>query len=164
MKKTVQRFLSRRKFLTGLRKLSKSLPKAIFLLTIVLGMISVVPLCAEVTTGQPAPDFTLSDTNGAQHSLSDFKGKFVVLEWVNPDCPFVKKHYESQNMQNLQKTYTEQGVVWLSINSSAEGKQGHYRPEEFNQLTAKNGANPLAFLLDFEVLLLFMSSACAERA
>ena len=71
---------------------------------------------------QSAPDFTLTDSNGKSHSLSDFKGKWVVLEWVNFGCPFVGKHYDSGNMQSLQKAYTSKGVAWLSICSSAPAK------------------------------------------
>ena len=84
---------------------------------------------AEPEVGEPAPAFTLKDTSGKTHSLSDYKGKFVVLEWFNEGCPFVKKHYTSGNMQKLQKEYTGKDVVWLSINSSAEGEQGHVTPE-----------------------------------
>ncbi len=80
---------------------------------------------AEVKVGSDAPAFTLKDTSGQTHSLADFKGKFVVLEWFNEGCPFVKKHYTSGNMQKLQKEYTGKDVVWLSINSSAPGEQGH---------------------------------------
>lgn len=103
---------------------------------------------AEVVTGEVAPDFTLTDTNHKTHSLSDFKGKFVVLEWVNYECPFVVKHYESENMQNLQKTYADKGVVWLSINSSASGKQGFYAYNEINQIMENSGASPAAYLVD----------------
>ncbi|MFQ3671117.1 MAG: thioredoxin family protein [Verrucomicrobiia bacterium] len=103
---------------------------------------------AAVEIGKPAPDFTLVDSNGQSHSLSDFKGKVVVLEWLNHGCPFVVKHYESKNMQNLQKEYTEKGVVWLSIVSSAEGKQGFMTPEETNKAKAEKGAAPTAVLLD----------------
>ena len=84
---------------------------------------------AEVKVGSDAPAFTLKDTSGKAHSLSDFKGKFVVLEWFNEGCPFVKKHYTSGNMQKLQKEYAGKDVVWLSINSSAQGEQGHVTPE-----------------------------------
>ena len=81
-------------------------------------LVRVAAASAEPAIGKPAPDFTLNDVNGKRVSLSDFKGKHVVLEWTNPDCPFVKKHYGSGNMQSLQKEYTGQGVAWLSINSS----------------------------------------------
>jgi AhpC/TSA family protein len=103
---------------------------------------------AEATVGSPAPAFTLPDTNGQSRSLSDYQGKFVVLEWVNHECPFVKKHYGSGSMQKLQKKYVDQGVVWLSINSSAPGKQGNYTPAEWNELTRAKGASPTAVLLD----------------
>ena len=105
-------------------------------------------LSAEVKVGQKAPDFTLTDTNNAAHSLSQYAGKYVVLEWVNPDCPFVKKHYESGNMQNLQKELRGKDVIWLSICSSAEGKQGHYSAAEWNKMTAEKKAAPNAVLLD----------------
>ncbi|MDX9857459.1 MAG: thioredoxin family protein [candidate division Zixibacteria bacterium] len=85
---------------------------------------------AVATIDQPAPAFTLTDTEGTVHSLSDFKGKYVVLEWINFDCPFVVKHYSSGNMQSLQKKYMESGVVWLTICSSAPGKQGYFEGEE----------------------------------
>lgn len=98
--------------------------------------------------GQPAPGFTLTDSNGKSHNLSDFKGKFVVLEWLNHGCPFVVKHYQSGNMQNLQKEYTGKDVVWLSIVSSAPGKQGHMSPEETNKAKAEKGSAATAVLLD----------------
>ena len=102
----------------------------------------------EAEIGQPAPDFTLTDTMGQSHMLSALKGKFVVLEWTNFDCPFVKKHYGTDNMQKLQKAYAEKGVVWLSINSSAEGKQGNYPPEKWNEMIKAKGAAATAVLLD----------------
>lgn len=101
-----------------------------------------------IQTNSPAPDFTLTDTNGKNHSLSDFKGKYVVLEWVNYECPFVKKHYGSDNMQKLQKEAAGKDVVWLSINSSAKGKQGYFEPHEVNQIMENSGAKPAAYLLD----------------
>lgn len=120
------------------------------IMTFVFGilLLSQTALHAELKTGEAAPDFTLTDVNGASHSLSSFQGKFVVLEWVNLDCPFVKKHYESGNMQKLQKTYTEQGVVWLSINSSAEGKQGNFSSDEWKKRLAANQSASTATLLD----------------
>lgn len=80
---------------------------------------------AEVKPNTQAPDFQIKDMNGKDHKLSEFKGKWVVMEWFNKDCPFVRKHYGSNNMQNLQKTYTDKGVVWLTIYSSAKGNQGY---------------------------------------
>ncbi len=100
--------------------------------------------------GVMAPDFTLVDTNGNSHSLSDFRGKTVVLEWTNHECPYVKKHYESGNMQQLQADATADGVVWLTILSSAPGKQGHTSAEEANELIAKHGAKATARLLDYD--------------
>jgi hypothetical protein len=107
---------------------------------------SVTPTGA--TVGAAAPNFTLVDTYGKSHKLSDFAGNYVVLEWLNHGCPFVRKHYNSGNMQALQKKYTEMGVVWLSIVSSAEGKQGHFPPDAANALTAEKGAAPTAVLID----------------
>lgn len=98
--------------------------------------------------GSPAPEFTLTDSNGTSHKLSDFKGKFVVLEWLNHGCPFVQKHYDGGNMQGLQKEYTGKDVVWLSIVSSAPGKQGHMSPEETNKAKEEKGSAATAILLD----------------
>lgn len=98
--------------------------------------------------GQTAPDFTATDTHGAAIKLSDFKGKTVVLEWTNHECPFVKKHYESGNMQALQKEATEKGVIWLSIVSSAPEKQGHTTAEDANKIVKESGASPTAKILD----------------
>jgi len=105
-------------------------------------------LAADAKVGKPAPDFTLVDSHGKKHSLSDYKGKFVVLEWVNFGCPFVRKHYNSGNMQKLQKTYTKKGVVWLSICSSAKGKQGHFEPGKINAMLKEKGAAQTAYLID----------------
>ncbi len=100
--------------------------------------------------GELAPNFSLRDQDGKSHSLTDFKGKIVVLEWLNHECPFVKKHYSAGNMQALQKTYKAKGVVWLSICSSAPGKQGHMTPEEAQESLSKFQAAPTALLLDPE--------------
>jgi len=97
---------------------------------------------------QPAPDFTLTDSDGNRHSLSDFKGKYVVLEWVNYDCPFVMKHYGSGNMPALQEEYTGKDVVWLSICSSAPGKQGHFETDALKDRMKKEKAVPTAYLID----------------
>jgi hypothetical protein len=98
--------------------------------------------------GQPAPDFTLVDSNGQKHTLSSYKGKHVVLEWVNFGCPFVVKHYGSGNMQKLQKAYTGKGVVWLSVNSSGPGLQGNFTPAEVNAQLKEKGGAASAYLLD----------------
>lgn len=95
-----------------------------------------------------APAFSLKNDQGKVVSLSQFKGKYVVLEWTNHDCPFVKKHYGSGNMQSLQKKYTDKGVVWLSIVSSAPGKQGSVTAKESQALSAKRNASPTHVLLD----------------
>ncbi|HEX8281531.1 MAG TPA: redoxin domain-containing protein, partial [Chthoniobacterales bacterium] len=102
----------------------------------------------EVKVGAEAPNFTLKDSSGKTHSLSDYKGKFVVLEWFNEGCPFVKKHYSSGNMQKLQKEYTGKDVVWLSINSSAEGEQGHVTPESAPKTIADWKMDSTKLLLD----------------
>jgi peroxiredoxin len=103
---------------------------------------------AAPTIGKPAPDATLRDSTGAVHQISDLHGMTVVLEWTNHDCPFVKKHYESDNMQSLQRKAAENEVVWLTIISSAPGKQGHVTPEQANALTASRNAAPSAVILD----------------
>ncbi len=95
-----------------------------------------------------APDFQLTDSNGKTHKLSDVTGKYVVLEWINFDCPFVVKHYKSENMQKLQKEYTAKGVIWLSICSSNEGKQGFFKSEEINKRIGDNKAKMTAYLID----------------
>ncbi len=103
---------------------------------------------AKVNSGDAAPDFQLKDQNTKAHKLSDFKGKTVVLEWYNDECPYVQKHYDAKNMQNLQKKYTAQDVVWLSINSSAQGKQGHLTPKTAKAVMKTRGSSPTAILLD----------------
>jgi peroxiredoxin len=105
---------------------------------------------AQPVIGQPAPAFTATDTKGVSHSLSDFRGKTVVLEWTNHDCPYVKKHYDTGNMQALQREATAEGVVWLTIISSAPGKQGYVTPDEADALTAERDAAPTAVLFDPE--------------
>ena len=97
---------------------------------------------------RPAPDFRLVDANGKPVSLSDFRGKTVVLEWNNPGCPFVKKHYGSGNLQKAQAAAAKDGVVWLTINSGAPGKQGHLSGAEARSMLAQAGARPSAYLLD----------------
>lgn len=103
---------------------------------------------ANVSVGKAAPGFTGVDSNGNKHSLSDFKGKTVVLEWTNHDCPYVIKHYNSGNMQQLQQNATGNGVVWLSIISSSPGKQGHVSGKQANELTRSRNAAPTAVILD----------------
>jgi AhpC/TSA family len=102
----------------------------------------------EPAIGSPAPTLTLTDTNGKQHNLADYKGKHVVLEWVNFGCPFVKKHYGSGNMQATQKKAVDKGVVWLSVCSSAEGKQGHMDAADWNEEIADRKLSSTAVLID----------------
>lgn len=97
---------------------------------------------------RPAPDFTARNVKGESVSLADFKGKVVVLEWVNFGCPFVKKHYSSGNLPELQKAYTARDVVWLTINSSAEGKQGFMEPAKMAEEAAKQGNKATHFIMD----------------
>jgi peroxiredoxin len=100
--------------------------------------------------GSQAPNFRLPDADGKAVSLGQFKGKVVVLEWNNPGCPYVKKHYESGNMQKTQAAAKRDGVVWLSINSGAPGKQGHMNGAEAKAFVAAQKAQPTAYLLDHQ--------------
>ncbi len=106
---------------------------------------------AEVATGSQVPDMTITDSNGETHNLSDFEGKRVVLEWTNKGCPYVQKHYDSDNMQKLQKSATADGqTVWLTVISSAPGKQGYEDGESANALIAEWDAAPTKVILDPE--------------
>jgi len=98
--------------------------------------------------GQTAPDFTVKGSDGKNYRLADYRGKFVVLEWYNPGCPFVRKHYDTGNMQSLQDRYTKKGVVWLSIDSSATGMEGNLSAQEGQADRAQNKAHSTALLLD----------------
>jgi len=120
------------------------------MVVLMLGFVSIFSSVswASVENNAPAPDFTLVDVKGAWHKLSDYKGKYVVLEWVNYDCPFVKKHYQSGNMQKTQQDVLAKGGVWLSINSSNIGKQGNYQPKEVVEIMVNSNAQPTAYLLD----------------
>ncbi|MGH8481738.1 MAG: thioredoxin family protein [Nevskiaceae bacterium] len=103
---------------------------------------------AAVKVGEPAPGFTLTGADGKAYSLADFKGRYVVLEWTNHDCPFVKKHYNSGNMQSQQKEVTGKGAVWLTVISSAPGTQGHVDAAKARELTRSRDAGPTAVLFD----------------
>ncbi|HEX8467134.1 MAG TPA: redoxin domain-containing protein [Allosphingosinicella sp.] len=103
---------------------------------------------ADLQVGKAAPDFRAGDVNGRLVGLSDFRGKTVVLEWNNPDCPTVRKHYESGNMQKTQAAAAAQGAVWLTINSSAEGNQGYMTPAGARAFTARQPSRRTAYLLD----------------
>jgi len=134
--------------------MSKKFPAILFLVAMLFLPLTVTAHAkdasfeSQAVTGKSAPNFTLTDTNGKKHNLADYNGKYIVLEWFNQECPFVKKHYESGNMQKLQKEYTKKGVIWLSICSSAEGKHGYFSPKEHNKMFAEKKAAPTAILLD----------------
>ncbi len=113
-------------------------------------VLSPLSRAGEAPLGKPAPGFSLPDSTGKTHSLSGYKGKIIVLEWLNHGCPFVKKHYNSGNMQKLQKTYSAKGVIWFSVISSAPGKQGYQTPEEATETVKQKKAAPKAVLLDPE--------------
>jgi glutathione peroxidase-family protein len=102
------------------------------------------------SVGEAAPAFTIKDASGQTRSLSDYQGKYVILEWVNFGCPFVRKHYDSGHMQTLQREVTAKGVIWLSICSSAPGKQGYFEGEDLTQRLKKEKAVPTAYLVDDE--------------
>lgn len=104
---------------------------------------------AEVKVGDDLSAYSFMDSTGTQHTVSDFAGKPVVFEWNNPGCPFVVKHYNSQNMQNTQKFTSEKGAIWVSVNSSGEGKEGYLKDNaEVQAYLTKTGAMPTAYVLD----------------
>jgi peroxiredoxin len=107
-----------------------------------------MPAADEPQVGQPAADFSTIDSQGHMRHLADYRGKVVVLEWTNAECPFTRKHYESGNMQSLQSLARDHGVVWLTVISSAPGKQGYVDGPGADQLTTTRHAVPTAVLLD----------------
>jgi len=115
-----------------------------------LALFAAAPAFAKVAVGEAAPAFTLTDSNGKSRSLDEFKGKTVVLEWTNAECPFVKKHYGSGNMQAQQKEAAAEGVVWLTVNSGAPGKQGAVDGAGANAVIKSSGGAQAAYLLDPE--------------
>ncbi len=122
-------------------------------LSMVFGFVAICSLslsAEEAVIGESAPDFTLPDSDGKNHTLSDYAGKVVVLEWLNHGCPFVQKHYNSDNMQKLQRMANEKGIIWFSVISSAPGKQGYCTAEQANEITREKNAAPAAVLLDPE--------------
>ncbi len=132
------------------------LPIALFVMVAVLFTGFIMPRLNDSTAlaaddavvGQAAPGFTLPGTDTESYALSDFEGKFVVLEWLNFGCPYVKRHYNSGNMPELQQELIDQDVVWLSIVSSAPGKQGYYEAADMNMQNEKFGGQQTAILLD----------------
>lgn len=119
-----------------------------FAAALLAGTAMALPAAASPEIGKPAPDFLAVDSNGKTVKLSDLRGKLVVLEWTNHDCPYVKKHYGASNMQATQRDAAADGAVWLSVISSAPGTQGYVQPAEANELTVKRGASPANVLLD----------------
>src|SRR6266404_5425133 len=124
--------------------------KKFIVLSVVFAMVllAVPPLILAAKVGGPAPDFTGTASNSRTYHLADYRGKFVVLEWHNQGCPFTRKHYESGNMQNLQKEWTAKGVVWFTVISSPPGAQGYVTRAQENEYLAKMHAAPSAALLD----------------
>ena len=117
-------------------------------LTLTIATLALATAAFAVKPGELAPDFHGTDSNGKTQSLSQYRGKYVVLEWANQGCPYEQKHYKSGNMEALQKQWTGKGVVWLSIISSAPGQQGYVTPLEENDYLSKMHAAPTAALLD----------------
>jgi peroxiredoxin len=111
-------------------------------------LLALMATALAVHIGEPAPAFTAVDSNGKSQSLSAYKGKYVVLEWHNQGCPYTKKHYESGNMQRLQKDWTAKGVVWFTVISSAPGSQGYVTPSQENDYVKQMNAAPSAVLMD----------------
>jgi peroxiredoxin len=116
--------------------------------TVVSALLALTLTARAARVGDPAPDFTGTDSNGQTHKLSEYRGKYVVLEWTNNGCPYTRKHYTSGNMQNLQKQWTAKGVVWLTVLSSAPGAQGYMTASAENTYMQKVHATPTAALLD----------------
>jgi hypothetical protein len=100
------------------------------------------------TAGQPAPNFALTDSQGKAVQLSDFKGRYVVLEWTNPGCPFVRNHYNTRNMQMLQQGWGPRGIVWLSIDSSSKSSWDYMEPAKLGEWMQARGAAQKAVLMD----------------
>lgn len=113
-----------------------------------IGAMCAAPVMAQQTIGQPAGNFRLTDASGKSVTLDQFKGKPVILEWTNPGCPFVQKHYDSGNMQAAQAKAKAAGAVWLTINSGAPGKQGHLTGAAATSYVTEQKAQPAAYLLD----------------
>ncbi len=116
--------------------------------TIVAALAATVSVASAATAGQSAPDFTATDAAGKTVRLSDYKGRFVVLEWVNPDCPFVQKHYVSKNMQDLQRAWGAKGVVWLAVNSTREGHSEYRDGAAMNAWMSSQGASAHSVVID----------------
>jgi peroxiredoxin len=115
---------------------------------VIAAALAVIPAFGQARVGDAAPAFNATDSHGQAQSLASYHGKFVVLEWHNQGCPYTRKHYESGNMQNLQKEWTTKGVTWFTVISSAPGHQGYVTPEQENAYVSRIHAAPTAVLLD----------------
>jgi len=125
--------------------------KTKLILTAIATMSAGVLYAADIPpVGSAAPEFSAPDTNGKTQSLSEYKGKYVVLEWFNPECPFVKKHYGGGNMQKLQKEFTDKGVVWLTVDSNAPGTEGNITADQAKKIMESWKTHQTALLLDPE--------------
>ena len=122
--------------------------KSLTAITVIAAALAAIPAFGQVRVGDAAPAFIATDSHGQPQSLDKFRGKFVVLEWHNQGCPFTRKHYESGNMQSLQKEWTAKGVAWLTVISSAPGKEGYVTSERENAYVAQMHAAPTAVLMD----------------
>lgn len=118
------------------------------ILMVAAALMSLPLLISAAKVGEPAPNFTATGSDGKAYSLADYRGKYVVLEWHNNGCPYTRKHYESGNMQRLQKEWTGKGVVWFTVISSAPGTQGYVTADQENAYMSKMHATPTAALLD----------------
>jgi hypothetical protein len=116
--------------------------------TLLAGSALVAGPASAAAPGTLAPDFTVTDSQGKAVKLSDFKGRYVVLEWTNPECPFVQKHYNSQNMQTLQKEWGQKDVVWLSVNSTNRSSSEFKTGGQMNEWMTAKGGTPKAILID----------------
>src|ERR1700733_1256941 len=125
----------------------KSLSMFIAAATLSIAMLPISAV-AQAVVGSPAPGFTATDSHGQTHTLDQYRGKYVVLEWHNQGCPYTRKHYVSGNMQSLQKQWTAKGVVWFTVISSAPGEQGYVTPAQENAYLAQVHADPTAVLMD----------------
>jgi hypothetical protein len=130
--------------------LSRASRRAVMAAAVALGatLLAGAPAEASAAVGEKAPDFVATDTRGARHRLSDFAGKYVVLEWTNPGCPFVRKHYDSGNLPATQKAATARGAVWLAINSTERAAVDHLAPAALDEWMRQRAAAPTAVLLD----------------
>ncbi|MGA3333432.1 MAG: redoxin domain-containing protein [Terracidiphilus sp.] len=127
----------------------KSLPVLAGITALVVALVP-ISAAAQAVVGSPAPNFTATDSHGQTHTLSEYRGKYVVLEWHNRDCPYTHKHYASGNMEALQKEWKAKDVVWFTVISSAPGKQGYVTDAEENEYLQQMHADPTAVLMDPE--------------